>query len=214
MMTCDHAAYKESDGSHHNAGIVQSPKPARETTVDVTTQLVTIAAVILGSLTTYLVSYLTERSQHQRQLRFRWDERKLDAYAAYVGRVRSCIYAAVLLYQARQNSATADHKKSELVTELTKADSQRVLAFERVMLLADESVIEVAHAINEALAVIDWTARGIRTYAEDEWRQLHERAFAEINRFHKAARLDLQVHGRFADDQHSARGLIRPDTRP
>ncbi len=182
--------------------------------MDVTTQLVTIAAVVLGALTTYFANYLTERSQHQRQLRFRWDERKLDAYAAYVGRVRSCIYAAVLLYQAGQGVQTVARPESELVLALTEADSQRVLAFERVMLLADESVIDVAHAVNEALAVIDWTARGIRTYTSEEWRQFHERVFAEINRFHLVARLDLKVPGQFANDQHSARGLIRPDTRP
>jgi hypothetical protein len=182
--------------------------------VDVTTQLVTIAAVVLGGLTTYLLNYLTERAQHHRQLRFRWDERKFKAYATYVARVRSCIYAAVLLYQARQGAGSAAQQEPELADALTKADSQRVQAFERVMLLADESVIEVAHEVNEALAVIDWSARGIRTSGLDEWRRLHERVFAEINRFHLAARLDLKVPGRFADDHHSARGLIRPDTRP
>jgi hypothetical protein len=182
--------------------------------VDVTTQLVTIAAVVLGSLTTYLVNHFTERSQYRRQLAMRWDERKLKAYAGYVGRVRSCIYAAVLLYQTRQGIRPMSRQESELVLALTEADSQRVSAFERVMLLADESVIEVAHAVNEALALIDWTARGVRTYTLEEWRQLHENVFAEINRFHRAARLDLSVPGRFASEEHSARGLIRPDTRP
>jgi hypothetical protein len=88
-------------------------------------------------------------------------------------------------YQARQSAGSGAQQEPELAEELTKADSQRVQAFERVMLLADESVIEVAHEVNEALAVIDWSARGIRTSGLDEWRRLHERVFAEINRFHE-----------------------------
>jgi hypothetical protein len=43
------------------------------------------------------------RSKHKQRLRTRWDEKKLDAYADYIGRARTNMHAAVLLYEVRQD---------------------------------------------------------------------------------------------------------------
>lgn len=56
--------------------------------MDTIAQVVTIVAVLLGALTTYVTNHLMERSRHRAALRVRWDEKKLDAYADYVGQVR------------------------------------------------------------------------------------------------------------------------------
>lgn len=67
--------------------------------MDTITQLLTIAAVVLGSVTTYVTNSLMERTKRRDTLRVRWDEKKLDTYVEYVGSVRACIYAAVLAYE-------------------------------------------------------------------------------------------------------------------
>ncbi|MGQ4440603.1 hypothetical protein ACN6LI_005799, partial [Streptomyces violaceoruber] len=44
----------------------------------------TIAAVLVGALTTHATNYLMERSRNRNQLLTRWDDKKVDAYGEYV----------------------------------------------------------------------------------------------------------------------------------
>ncbi|MEV7772836.1 hypothetical protein [Kitasatospora sp. NPDC086791] len=181
--------------------------------MDTITQLVTIAAVVLGGLTTYATNQLMERSKRKDGLRLRWDEKKLDAYADYVGLVRTSIHIAVLLYEVREEIRQMPRTEHELSMELTEASGAQARAFERIMLLAGDEVIEAAHAVQENLAAIGWQARGLVDGTLADWRALHTGAFKAINRFHEAARADLGVRGRFEGEQHTARGLLLPGAR-
>ncbi len=181
--------------------------------MDTVTQLVTIAAVVLGALTTYVTNNLVERSKRRDGLRVRWDEKKLDAYVEYVGAVRSCIYAAVLAYEVTEDLRSMPRTEHELLMDLTEMEGRRALAFERLMMLAGEDVIEAGHAVNVATLAIDWRARRLVDGTLAEWRALHADAFTAINRFHDAARADLGVNGEFARTRHSERGLILPAPR-
>ncbi|PGH46918.1 hypothetical protein CRI70_31380 [Streptomyces sp. Ru87] len=173
----------------------------------------TIAAVLLGAITTHVTNHLIERAKHRRELLTRWDEKKLDAYSAYVGQVRAAIYAAVLVYEVREQMRTVPRSEHELTMDLTEASAAQGLAFERVMLLAGDSVIEAAHGVQEATAAIGWQARGAVAGTLAEWRELHATAFAAINRFHECARGDLGVSGVFAGEEHTSRGLMLPNAR-
>lgn len=182
--------------------------------MDTITQVVTIAAVILGALTSYATNELMERNKRKEERRTRWDSSKLDAYAEYIGRVRAAIHASVLLYEVRKEMRTAARSERELTEDLTNLGIAQSLAFERVMLLADHEVIQVAHQVQEATAAIGWQARGVVEGTLAEWRALHVTAFETINRFHERARKDLGVSGRFDGQEHSERGLLLPGTRP
>ncbi|TWE18623.1 MULTISPECIES: hypothetical protein [Streptomycetaceae] len=181
--------------------------------MDTITQLLTIAAVVLGSVTTYVTNSLMERTKRRDTLRVRWDEKKLDTYVEYVGSVRACIYAAVLAYEVTHDIRSMPRTEHELLMDLTEAEGRRALAFERLMMLADEGVIEAAHAVNTATLAIDWRARRLVEGTLTEWRALHTEIFRAINAFHEVARADLGVNGGFAGDRHSARGLILPNAR-
>ncbi|MGW3038486.1 hypothetical protein ACWC9T_00230 [Kitasatospora sp. NPDC001159] len=181
--------------------------------MDTITQLVTIAAVVLGGLTTWATNSLVERSKRRDGLRTRWDERKLDAYVEYVAAVRACIYAAVLAYEVTQDLRSMPRSEHELLLDLTECERHRALAFERLMMLAGERVIEAGHAVNVATLEIDWRARGLVDGTLAEWRELHAEAFRAINAFHDEARADLGVNGLFAYRRHSDRGLILPASR-
>ncbi|MFI8457647.1 hypothetical protein [Kitasatospora sp. NPDC085464] len=181
--------------------------------MDTAAQLVTIAAVVLGALTTYATNALMERSRRRDGLRVRWDEKKLDAYAEYVGQVRTTLHAAIMLYEVREDLRRMPRAEHELLMDLTDAGGTQAMTFERVMLLAGADVIEAAHAVQEAAAAIGWHARGLVEGTLEEWRALHTSAFKAINRFHEAARADLGVGGRFEGDQHTARGLLLPGSR-
>lgn len=181
--------------------------------MDTSTQLVTIAAVLLGSLTTYGTTQLVEWSKRRETRRVRWDEAKLDAYAEYVGHVRAVIHANVLLYEVSAGIRTIPRSEHDLSMDLTEAGVAQAIAFERVMLLAEDDVVNAAHSVQEATAAIGWQARGVVEGTLDDWRRLNAAAFAAINRFHQRARADLGVSGRFEGDQHSARGLLLPGSR-
>lgn len=181
--------------------------------MDTVGQLVTIAAVLVGALTTHVTNHLMERNRNRYALLTRWDEKKLDTYSDYVGKVRTYIYAAVLLFEVREDIRTIERSQHELTLELAEAEGRRALAFERVMLLAGDDVIEAAHDVNTAAAAIDWCARGIVAGSLEEWRTLHRSVFQAINRFHEYARVDLGVTGSFFNEQHSARDLILPSSR-
>ncbi|MFF2065841.1 hypothetical protein ACFVWZ_29270 [Streptomyces sp. NPDC058200] len=178
--------------------------------LDVLGQLVTIAAVLLGAITTHVTNHLMERQRKRDALLTRWDEKKLDAYAEYIDRVRTCIYSAVLLYEVHNDMRAIERGEHELTLELAEAEGSRARSFERVMLLAEDGVIAAAHELNAASLAIDWRARGATQGTLEEWRELHKTAFAAINGFHEAARDDLGVNGRFHGDQHSSKELILP----
>ncbi|MEU3185936.1 hypothetical protein ABZ707_17290 [Streptomyces sp. NPDC006923] len=181
--------------------------------MDILGQLVTIAAVLLGAITTHVTNHLMERQRKRDALLTRWDEKKLDSYAEYIDKVRTCIYAAVLLYEVHNNMRAIERGEHELTLELAEAEGGRARSFERVMLLAEDGVIEAAHKLNAASLAIDWRARGATQGTLEEWRELHKVAFAAINGFHEAARDDLGVNGKFHGDQHSSKDLILPGSR-
>ncbi|MFB8407963.1 hypothetical protein [Streptomyces albidoflavus] len=181
--------------------------------MDVMGQTVTILAVVVGALTTHLANHLLERQRMRHLLLTRWDERKLETYAEYIDAVRTCIYSAVMLYEARTGLSHSERSGINLAEELTEAEGVRSRAFERVMLLAEDQVIEAAHGINTATKAIDWRARGTTEGPLEEWRELNREAFRAINRFHESARADLGVLGAFQGADHSARALILPESR-
>ncbi|GGV04357.1 hypothetical protein GCM10010495_15110 [Kitasatospora herbaricolor] len=181
--------------------------------MDTITQLVTIAAVVFGGLTTWATNQLMERSRRKDQRRVRWDEKKLDAYVEYVGSVRACIYAAVLAYEVTHDLRSMPRTEHELLMDLTEAEGRRALAFERLMMLAEDRVIDAAHEVNATALAIDWRARRLVVGTLEEWRALHAGIFRAINAFHELARADLGVSGGFVGDSHTSRGLILPESR-
>jgi hypothetical protein len=173
-------------------------------------QLVTLGAVLLGGAAGYLTNYLTERGRFRQSLLTRWDAPKLEAYVEYIAQVRACIYAAVLLFEVETGIRNIGQTREALTLDLVSAEGKRALAFERVMLLAGESVIQAAHLVNRTEIAIDWRARGLTSGTLEEWRSLHSAVFAAINKFHEAARQDLGVRGRFVGQNHAELGLNLP----
>ena len=181
--------------------------------MDLLGQLVTIAAVLLGGLTTHFTNHRMERQRTQYTMLTRWDERKLDAYAEYVDHVRTSIYASAALYETRHGMRVTERTEQELTLALADTVMHRGRAFERVMLLAEDGVVEAAHELNAAVHAIDWRARGQTEGTLEDWRALHKTAFQAINKFHETARDDLGVSGSFHAEEHGARDLVLPHTR-
>ncbi|QLE73958.1 hypothetical protein FGW37_22375 [Streptomyces rectiverticillatus] len=175
-------------------------------------QLVTVAAVILGGLTTHLTNALAERRRKRHELSTRWDDKKLDAYAGYVEKVRTSIFLAVELYELREGLRERHRDDAEIKADMSEAGHLRGRAFERIMLLGGDEVVEAAHTLNAATLGIDWQAAGTTRGTLEEWRERNRAAFRAINAFHDAARTDLGVSGRVTGEQHPERDLLLPPT--
>lgn len=176
-------------------------------------QLITIAAVLMGALTTHLTTYVMERSRNRHQLMTRWDDKKLDAYEGYVDCVRAGIFLAVQLYEHREGIRESEQTETAMLMDIAEAGRLRGRAFERIMLLGGDDVVEAAHHLNAKALEIDWQATGKITGTLEAWRDRNRVAFRAINNFHETARVDLGVSGSVTGENHPERDLLLPSTR-
>jgi hypothetical protein len=181
--------------------------------LDASEQLLTIAAVLLGALMTYVTNYWTERQRSRRELLTRWDSKKLDAYESYVDRVRAGVFLAVELYEHREGIRGSDDPESQLVAAMADASRLRGRAFERIMLLGGDEVVEAAHDLNATSLALDWQATGKTPDTLEAWRTRSREVFRSINTFHEAARADLGVSGNVTGESHPDRDLLLPPTQ-
>jgi hypothetical protein len=181
--------------------------------VDSSEQLLTIVAVLLGALTTYVTNFWTERQRNRHELLVRWDDKKLDAYEGYVDRVRAAVFLAVQLYEHREAIRPGRSPEDDLAAELAEATRYRGRAFERIMLLGGDDVIEAAHDLNAVSLEVDWQATGRTVDTLDAWRDRNRAVFRAINAFHEAARSDLGVRGSVLGEHHTDRDLLLPPAR-
>ncbi|QPP10727.1 hypothetical protein G4Z16_15415 [Streptomyces bathyalis] len=170
----------------------------------------TISAVLLGALMTHVTNYMLERSRNRHALLTRWDDKKLDAYEGYVDRTRAMIFLAVQLYEHKEGIRESQKSEPEMLAELGDASRLRGRAFERVMLLGGDEVVEAGHRLNTVVVEIDWQATGRTSGTLDEWRARNRAAFQAINNFHDAAREDLGVKGNVTGESHPPRDLLLP----
>ncbi|MFC7305931.1 hypothetical protein ACFQVC_17105 [Streptomyces monticola] len=176
-------------------------------------QLVTIAAVLLGALTTHLTNSFMERSRHKRELQTRWDVKKLEAYEGYIDRIRASVFLAVQLYEHREGLRESTHSEAEMLAGILEASRLRGRAFERIMLLGGDDVVEAAHSLNAVSLKVDWQATGKITGTLEDWRERNRATFRAINEFHDTARADLGVSGSVSGEQHPERDLLLPPAR-
>ena len=164
-------------------------------------------------MSTHVTNYLMERSKNRYQLLTRWDDKKIDAYGAYVDSAKARIAASVRLYEAREGLREEHKPEEELREELSETNRRWGSAFERVMLLGGDDAIEAGHELNALLSEIDWQATGRITGSLSEWRERHRAAFRAINTFHEAARADLGIQGNVTGQKHPERDLLVPPLR-
>ncbi|OEV04003.1 hypothetical protein AN219_37540 [Streptomyces nanshensis] len=178
--------------------------------LDTAEQLVTVSAVLLGALTTHVTSYLMERQRNRHELSTRWDTAKLDAYEGFIDRTRASIFLGVELYEHRTGLRESARSEREMSAEIADAGRLRGRAFERVLLLGGDDVVEAAHELNAAVLHVDWQASGKTEGSLADWRERNRAAFARINEFHENARVDLGVQGSVTGERHPERDLLLP----
>lgn len=149
------------------------------------TQIVTLAGVLVGALTSFLATSMAERTRHRRTMATRWDERKLTTYIEYAACVKEISSTAKRALQAAEGS----DGRREFLAAMETAELRRSVLFETLVLLASPAAIEAAHAVNLALWREENAARDGGAAPVEGGLGLIEL----INRYHERARADLGV---------------------
>ncbi|MFF0788684.1 hypothetical protein [Streptomyces spiralis] len=144
-------------------------------------QIVTLAGVLVGALTSYLSVTMAERARHRRTMATRWDQRKLDTYIEYGTCVKEVVDVAKRSWLAEEGSALHE----EFLAAMEEGERRRSALFEALMLLADPQAVEAAHDVNVALWEILKQARAHEPSPTiGEFHKL-------LNTYHERAREDL-----------------------
>ncbi|MGP3775908.1 hypothetical protein ACTWJ8_34300 [Streptomyces sp. SDT5-1] len=151
-------------------------------------QIVTLAGVLIGALTSFLATTVAERTRHRRAMATRWDERKLTTYIEYAACVKEISSTAK---RARQAADDSDERREHLAA-MEAAELRRSVLFETLVLLASPAAIRSAHEVNRVLWQEENSARAGAAAVDEPGHTLIDL----INRYHEQARADLGVpHG-------------------
>jgi hypothetical protein len=162
--------------------------------VRVWNQLVTLAGVIIGASISYLFTARAERSRNRREMVIRWDVRKYEAFTEYLAAVtRMARLAGQLVRDKGWDPLAASVDEEEGRSALDAFESDRTAAYEKVVMLGDESSISAADSLNRAVWKLEWVARGAEGGSKEEWESREARYTAALDMFQRAARMCLVV---------------------
>ncbi|MEV6885950.1 hypothetical protein [Streptomyces sp. NPDC051135] len=146
-------------------------------------QIVTLAGVLIGALTSYVSVTMGERAKHRRTMATRWDDRKLSTYIEYAACVKEVADASKFARMADAGSE-AHH---EFITAMEEGERRRSALFEALVMLAAPPAVAAAHEVNVVLWEMERQAREHRPLPVTG--DLHER----LNTYHERARADLGI---------------------
>jgi hypothetical protein len=161
-------------------------------------QLITLLGVVVGVASTFLANTAMDRRRYRRDLDDRWTERKLAAYAAYLGDVKKMrVIARRILHDSVPDvNLPIPLAKDEGLPLLAEAEAQRSVSAELVILVGSEAVVNALRALNEAVWKIEWFARDLVDNADGAaWQQASVDYAEAINAFQEAARRDVRTPG-------------------
>ncbi|CAL9507257.1 hypothetical protein [Streptomyces sp. enrichment culture] len=152
------------------------------------TQIITLVGVLIGALTSYFATTMTERTKLRHLMATRWDERKLDTYIEYVSCIKEIQRAAMDAGRARDEGEDV----SAALALMEEAENKRSVLFETFVLLSDEKAAAAAHAVNQRA----WELLRAARLPSNGAAPLRSIPLMEtLNVLHEAARSDLTITG-------------------
>jgi hypothetical protein len=160
-------------------------------------QLLVLAGVIIGALASYLTTAAVERARWNRTLDSRWDDRRIEAYAAYAQAVKDIIRISTRLAAGRGYSVsdTSLPPTEENFDLLAAADTARGAAWEKVLLLGHPDTVIAARNWHESVWRLEWYAREELSGEREDWETARSAVNDARSKFYESARRDLQVTG-------------------
>jgi len=156
-------------------------------------QLPALLGVVVGALGSFLAVHAGDRSRFTRERSARWEERRLIAYRDYSRALKASVSIMTRIAADRGNDPHPHPLPAEAgMPRLGEAFEQRDLAWEELLLLGSEAVVEAARLWFFAVAKLEGFAREDRADA-DTWSTLLQQQRVARAGFYDAARQDLSL---------------------
>jgi hypothetical protein len=164
-----------------------------------TNQILTLVAVLIGALASFLSTSWLNRSQHRSDLDRSWRLTRLESYRNYLRDAKTMrTIAQRMAAGVGLDDQAAPLERAVSSDALAQADADRSAAYEMVALTGSCETLAAAHILNRALWRLDWFARG-RLDDNDRpgWQEAMRAYMVAIDAFHEAARRDMGVPGAY-----------------
>lgn len=158
------------------------------------TSLVTLAAVAVGGLLSFLSTRLTDRSRWAREEDLRWDAKRLDAYNEFASAVQQFANIARRISVGLGFLSNAQSMDVETgLPALAAAGIAMNVQWERILLIGSPEVVMAAKAWLEEAYHLEFFARQLRSDPAEFAKATRDRREARM-RFYSAVRADLRIN--------------------
>jgi hypothetical protein len=157
----------------------------------------TLVGVALGALASTTATVILDRVRYRHELHVRWDIKKSEAITAYLDSVITMSRSAGKVAAHRDWDARAANPGTleEAQAAVEASEARRAVAFEAVVLLANDRTIRSGEQLNKALWRLEWLTDGRRRGSKEVWLADRERFKHALHEFHTTMREDLKVPG-------------------
>jgi hypothetical protein len=171
------------------------------------TQLITVLAVLVGALATFVANRQIERSRWQREERFRWDTKKLECYYEYANAIMQYINIGYRV-SAGQGFATGVQpmERPDALKALDTAEAEHRIQWVKISMIGGPNVIAAAGKWNHQAWRLQQFAHGKSSSQAEFDQATQERRRAE-GCFYNAVRADLGIVSR---DFPNVPGMVTP----
>ncbi|MEV4296090.1 hypothetical protein [Microbispora rosea] len=159
-------------------------------------QVVTLLAVVIGALTSFVVTTVGDRLRFRRERSRHWADKKLEAYAEYLIAVKSMNQISRRIAAGRGIDRRAPALSGdEALALLAQAEARRAGASEMVALIGEASVVASVRVLNREVWRLEWVARGLLDTDEVAWEACNQAYVRALNAVHESIRRDLHIPG-------------------
>ncbi|MEU6846535.1 hypothetical protein ABZ930_32185 [Streptomyces sp. NPDC046716] len=160
-------------------------------------QIIPLAGVALGAVTSYLAGSLNERARWRREQSVRWDARRLDAYAEYMHTVKELAarYRRLAAGRGLTTGPEPLEPTADVLAELAALEARRSALSETCALLGDTETNTAAKALDHSLWRLELLARDVPTEAAQNWEQASVQFRQAQQSYIERARTGLGVPG-------------------
>lgn len=165
--------------------------------VSLTSQILPLAGVVLGAVTSFVVTSTNERTRWRRQQAARWDDRRLTAYADYAHVVKELAahYQRLAAGRGLTSGPVPAEATPELLAEVAQLESRRSALSESLGLLGDTEANTASKSVDRSLWRLEALARGVDTPDEQDWGHAYLQFRQARDRYVEQARASLGVPG-------------------
>lgn len=178
------------------------------------TSFITLAAVAVGSLLSFVTTRATDRSRWQREEALRWDTKRLDTYSEFGSALLKFTNIALRISTGLGFPTGIQPLDGEAgLPALAAAGTELNVQWERILLLGSPETVMAAGTWQDGVFHLEYFARQLRSDPA-EFAKTRQDVRVARRRFYSAARDDLGITSGDIPDGLQALSKWRTITKP